>query len=366
MRVATGERIDRLAGALRDAGLDAFFASTAISMGYLHGYHESGHERFLTLAIRADGATRMICPALSASQAKRVGIQDIRSWRDGEDPMPHLLELADDWNLRSAILAVDDEMPAQLLLKMQDALPAALFKAGQEVLSTLMRSKDPQELDAMRRAGEIADRSLPAALAAIRVGATEREVEEAINAEMRRLGGKPKFCIAAAGANGAEPHHLSDDTPIRQGDVIVLDYGCEVDGYQSDITRMVSCGEPSDPDADRVHKVVLDAHNAARAGVRPGVTCGEIDALARKVIEDAGYGEFFVHRTGHGIGMRGHEEPYIVGGSDVVLQPGYCFSVEPGIYLPGRFGVRIENIVAVTEDGHESLNDEPSATLTRA
>src|SRR5690242_17912651 len=134
MKVATSDRVERLAAALADSGIDAFFASTAISMGYLHGYHESAHERFLALIIRSNGEVRMICPALSASQARRSGIADLRIWRDGEDPLVHLRELADDWDLKAGIIAVDDEMPAQLLLKMQDTLPAALFKPGQEVL----------------------------------------------------------------------------------------------------------------------------------------------------------------------------------------------------------------------------------------
>jgi Xaa-Pro aminopeptidase len=141
-----------------------------------------------------------------------------------------------------------------------------------------------------------------------------------------------------------------------------LDFGCSVNGYQSDITRTVCCGKASD-EAHKVYDIVLRAHQAARRGVRVGATCGEIDQLARQVIEDAGFGEFFVHRTGHGIGMRGHEEPYIIGGSDVALLPGDCFSIEPGIYLPLKFGIRIENIVAATTQGESSMNDEPSSTL---
>lgn len=362
MIAAQTGRMERLAESLKASGMDAFLASSPISMGYMHGFHEGGGERFMALGVNAAGETRMICPALSATQARRAGIEDVRPWRDGEDPMEHFARLAEDWSLRSAIIAVDDEMPAHMLLRMQDALPAALFKPGQEVISKLMRAKSEEEISLMRQAGGIADESLGAAIEAIRPGATELDVEEAIMAEMRRRGGKPTFCIVATAANGAEPHHLSDETKIEQGDVLVLDYGCSVDGYLSDITRTVACGEPP-AEALKVYETVYESQMAGRSAIRPGTACQEVDRAARKVIEEAGYGEFFMHRTGHGIGMRGHEEPFIVEGNGLPLEPGNCFSVEPGIYLPGRFGVRIENIHACTEDGYVSLNAEPSPTL---
>ncbi|MBI3721857.1 MAG: M24 family metallopeptidase, partial [Fimbriimonas ginsengisoli] len=179
---------------------------------------------------------------------------------------------------------------------------------------------------------------------------------------MERLGGVPTFCLVGAGANGAEPHHETDATPIRDGDVVVLDYGCEVDGYQSDITRTVALGDPGE-EAHRVYHVVYQAHLAGRRAIQPGVSGRDVDRDARKVIVEAGYGEWFVHRTGHGIGMRGHEEPYVAETNTEPLDVGNCVSVEPGVYLPGRFGVRIENIVTVEEGGERSLNDEPLAEL---
>lgn len=360
--IADRSRVDQLAQVLRAEGLDAFFATSPISMGYLYGYEESAHERFLTMAVSARGDLRLICPALSESQARRVGFEDIASWRDGEDPLVLFEMLAEEWNLRTGILAVDDDMPAQMLLKMQATLPAALFKPGQSAISRLMRNKDARELDLMRKAAKIADDAFDALVPKIRAGQTESEVDEMLQAEMARRGGRPAFCIIAAGPNGAEPHHLSDETPLKAGDVVVLDFGCDVDGYKSDITRMLCLGPASD-EAKKVYDIVYRAQAAGRAAIRPGVPAEAIDRAARKVIVDAGYGEFFVHRTGHGIGMRGHEEPYIVEGNSQPLESGQCFSVEPGIYLPGSFGVRIENIVTVAPDGHESLNREPSPSL---
>jgi Xaa-Pro aminopeptidase len=362
MIAASANRIDRLTSELQTAGVDAFFAWSPVTMTYLHDFGEGGGERFLTLAFRDDGEVRMICPALSATQVSRAGIGDVRAWKDGEDPVLHFKELADEWNLSSGTLAVDDELPAQMLLRMQEALPRARFRTGSEIISKLMRVKEPRELDLMRVAGKIADDALAAGLATLKAGVTESSIEDALNAEMRRLGGKPAFCIVAAGANGAEPHHLSDETVIREGDVVVMDFGCTVDGYYSDITRMAAVEHASD-EAKRVYEIVLRSHRAGRNAVRPGVTAESVDRAARQVVEDAGYGDKFMHRLGHGIGMRGHEAPNLVEGNKHLLEVGNCFSVEPGIYLPGQFGVRIENIVTVTEDGHDSLNVEPPDEL---
>lgn len=356
------DRISRLAEQLRADGIDAFFASSAITMGYLHGLFEDGHERFFTMAISAKGDVRLICPALSVNQAKRAGVADVVGWRDGEDPLALFHALANDWSFNSGTLAVDDEMPAQMLLKMQGALPGARFRAGQETLSRLMRRKDSGELGHLRAAAKIADEAYPAAIAQIRAGMTERQIDRILRSEMEARGGVPTFCIVAAGAGSAEPHHLSMDVPVKSGDVLVLDFGCSVAGYQSDITRTVVVGEPTAKQRE-VYDVVLRAHHAGRAAGAAGRTGAEVDAAARAVIDDAGYGEYFVHRTGHGIGMRGHEEPYIVSTNHEPLEAGNCFSVEPGIYLPGEFGVRIENIVVAATGASESLNAEPAATL---
>jgi Xaa-Pro aminopeptidase len=356
------DRIERLAAALRGAGVDAFVAQSPISMGYLHGFHESSHERFLALAVSQSGEVRMICPALSATQAKRAGVQDIRAWRDGEDPLALFAQLAEDWGLRSGIVAVDDDMPAHMVLKMQGVLPAALFKPGQEILSTLMRSKDESELNLMRKAARIADDAFLDVLGFLKESQSETEVQAFLEDAMRKRGGDPQFCIVAAGAGGAEPHHINGDYRLQKGDVVILDFGCDVGGYQSDITRTVAIGQPSE-EARRAYQIVHRAHTAGRAAIAPGVAPQEVDAVARKVIEDEGMGELFFHRLGHGIGMRGHEDPYIVAGNTEPLEVGECFSVEPGVYLAGNFGIRIENIVTVTPGGHESLNDEPEPEI---
>jgi Xaa-Pro dipeptidase len=342
--------------------MDAFFATSPVSMGYLHGLREDAHERFLVLAINAEGACRLICPALSASQAARVGIQDIRSWKDGESPLAHLSILAKDWKLDSAIIAVDDTMTAQTLLACQFTLPAALFKAGGEVLSSLMRVKGAEEIEIMRRAGDIADKAFHDVWPKLKPGLTELEVAEMLKNAMAERGGAPFFSIVAAGPASAEPHHLTDATTLKENEIVLLDFGCEIDGYKSDITRTVFIGKAPEKTKE-VYRVVHNAQAAARDAVKAGVTGADVDKAARQVIEDAGYGEYFVHRTGHGIGLRGHEDPYIVATNHEPLGVGNCFSIEPGIYLPGEFGVRIETIVVATKDGLDPLNEEPSPEL---
>lgn len=355
-------RIELLGAELRSEAYDAYFAWSPETMGYLHGLFEDAHERFMFLAVRSTGEVRLICPSLTASQALRHGIQDIRPWKDGEDPLVHYVQLAEEWNLKAGFVAVDDEMPAHMLLAMQAATPAAAFVRGHPVISRLQRVKSEFELELMRAASRVAESALAAGLEAIRPGATERQVADALQDALRAGGGRPTFCIVAAGAHGAEPHHGVSDDVIREGDVVILDFGCEVEHYQSDMTRTVACGQ-ADEEAHRVYELVYAAHMAAREAVAPGVEAQMVDRAARKVIEQAGYGPYFIHRTGHGIGMRGHEEPNIVEGSEHRLEPGNCFSIEPGIYLPGKFGVRIENLVGVTESGHESFNNEPSPRL---
>lgn len=355
-------RIASLAGQMRGQGVAAFLASSPITLGYLHGFFEAGGERLLLLAIGADGRTRMICPGLTETQARRCGIEDVRPWRDGEDPLRLVRELADDWGLDRGRIAVDDDLAAARLLELQHLLPQAVFQAGQALMATLMRVKGADELRLLREAGRIADETFDAVRGEIRAGQTEIEVAGRILETMRRMGGEPAFCIAAAGANSAEPHHHSDGTVLREGDALILDFGCSVSGYLSDITRTVCVGRAND-ELREVYRIVVEAHHAGRAAIRPGVPCQAIDRAARRVIAEAGHGPRFMHRTGHGIGLRGHEEPYLVEGNTQPLAPGHCFSVEPGIYLPGRFGVRIENCVVCTKDGHESLNAEPPSEV---
>ncbi len=349
------QRIAALAKTLEANGIDCFLAHDPVTMGYLHGFHEGAGERFLTLAIRQNGDVRMICPALSESQARRAGMQDVVSWKDGEDGGLLFEKLAQEWNLETGILAVDATMPARLLLQLQGILPAALFRNGEAYTSELMRRKAPSELESMRVAGRIADEAYEEVAPKIRAGMTERHVAKLLLDAMAARGGQPDFAIVATGKGAAEPHHISDDTELQRSDVLIMDFGCSYEGYKSDITRTAAIGEAS-ARANEIYETVYRAHMAGRAAIRPSIPAEQVDAAARKVIDDAGYGQYFFHRLGHGIGIQIHEAPNIVAGNSEPLEPGNCFSIEPGIYITDTWGARIEDIVVCTEAGGERLN----------
>lgn len=333
------------------------------TLAYFSGLAESGHERFLGLFVRADGAAALVCPKLTETQARRHGIEDVRAWADGESWTALVEGVCRDWGLGTGTtIAVEDELWAGHLLTLMQALPGRKFVSGGPAVSGLMRAKDAAEIEALRRAGAIVDAVYADVKGRLRVGMTELEVEEMLRSGVHAHGVKSTFCIVATGAGGAEPHHLNDETRLAEGDVLVLDFGCAFEGYQADITRCVAVGEP-DPEAFRVYETVYRAHMASFTSARAGATSGAVDEAGRAVIREAGYGEYFTHRTGHGIGLRGHETPNIAPGSDVVLEEGDCFSIEPGIYLPGRFGVRLENIVAIQDGRCVSLNAEISPVL---
>ncbi|MCC6403563.1 MAG: aminopeptidase P family protein [Fimbriimonadaceae bacterium] len=355
-------RANRLADTLAESGVTAFLATAAPTMRYLTGLAEEGGMRLLACAFSSQGDVRFIGPSLSANQARRAGIRDVRPWDDGPGPDGLLRELAADWGLAGHTVAVDNETRADHLLHLQGLMADTKFVPGRDLISRLVRQKDDTELDALRRAAKIADEAMEPVLASIRPGMTEADVAHMLSDEMRKRGGHPHFGIVATGPHGAEPHHETGASKLERGHLLIMDYGCTVDGYLSDTTRTVGLGTASDAQRE-AYATVAKAHYAARSAIRPGATCGSVDHAAREVIAQAGLGQYFVHRTGHGIGLRIHEEPFIVGGSDVALLEHDCFSIEPGVYVPGEFGVRIENIVTVTQDGHESLNSDPASEL---
>lgn len=348
-------RRERLLSAMRQNDLDALFLTTAHRLGYAAGLFEDGHERLLLLALRANGDMRLICPALSENQARRVGLTEIDAWTDDDRPADAFARLANDWDLRTSVIAVEGPQRSDHLLMMQDRLPAALFRSGEPVLSSVMRKKDAAEIHALREAGRLVDEVWDDAHKSIRVGQTEREVQAELQRRILAKGGKLTFCILASGPASAEPHHLTDDRRLESGDVVIVDFGCELDHYQADITRTIGLGSVEE-EAKEVYRIVYRAHHAAMAKAAPGATGTEVDAAARSVIAEAGYGQYFIHRTGHGIGLSGHEEPNMASTNHLPLEEGDAFSIEPGIYVPGRWGVRLENIVTCAKEGALSLN----------
>ncbi len=356
------EQTRRLGRAIEKAGLGGYLAHSSIQIDYLTGFNEGAGERFSALVVNAEGEYVLVCPALSVNQAKRSGIEDHVGLLDGIDPVPVMRDVFDRLNI-SGVVGFDDLMPGIHLSTLQHGFTSIPFVPAGKVFGSLSRTKSSVEIDLLNQTGRIACDAFDSVLPQLKAGLKESDVEMLLMGAMADRGGVPVFCIVAAGSNGAECHHHTDETEIRQGDVVILDFGCDVGGYKSDITRTVSFGRPSER-VQEVYQLVYQAHMAARNVIRPGVTAGEVDAAARNVIEKGGFGEFFVHRTGHGLGREVHEEPYILPDSKELLQVGDVFSIEPGIYIPGEFGVRIENIVMLTEGGHHSFNSEPPSEIT--
>jgi Xaa-Pro aminopeptidase len=324
---------------------------------YLLGYPAHASERMTLLCVPRDGEPFVVAPTLEANRLdSRSDIVDVHRWEETDSPSALVARLVE--GAEGATVGISDQTWAVFLIRLQDALPDTKFASGNSVLRELRMVKDQQEIELLREAGARADRVWERFISTSKIaGRTERDVAAEIRAMMTDEGLEPGgFLIVGGGPNSASPHHMTSDRVINAGEAVVFDFGSPYQHYYSDITRTVHVGEPSD-EFRTVYDIVLAANRAARAAVKPGVACEAIDKAARDVIEEAGYGEYFIHRVGHGLGLDGHEEPYMVGGNTLPLVPGMVFSDEPGIYIPGRFGVRIEDILVCTEDGAESFND---------
>ena len=351
------ERIRRAKAGASEAGVDALLLSPGPDLHYLTGYQALPLERLTCLVLRADADPVLVVPNLErpAAQASPAGASglEIMGWDETDDPYQLVAGLVPG----AGSVALDNQMWAEKVLRLRDALPGVQQRLAGEVISPLRMRKSPAEIEALRQAGAAIDRVHANVPNWLRAGRTEREVGADIAEAIRAEGhATVDFVIVGSGPNGASPHHELSDRVIRPGDPVVVDIGGTTPaGYCSDCTRMYVVGEPS---ADFVasYEVLRHAQAAAVAHVRPGVTCASVDAAARDIIVEGGFGDLFIHRTGHGIGMQTHEDPYIVQGNELQLEPGMAFSIEPGIYLPGRHGARIEDIVVCVADGVKSLN----------
>ena len=353
-------RLRAAAEAAADAGLAGLVITPGYDLRYLIGSRAETFERLTALVVRTSGEPTVVLPRLELASLKQSAVVDlgvsVRDWVDGEDPYALVVDALGGSPVATA---VTDAMPALHLLPLTAQL-GVLPVLATDVLRTLRMIKDPAEIEALRRAGAAIDRVHARVPQFLVPGRTEAEVaadiDEAIVAEGHS---SAAFIIVGSGPHGADPHHEVSDRVLQAGDIIVVDIGGPVEpGYNSDSTRTYSLGEPK-PEVAEQYSILQHAQRAAVDAVRPGVTAEQVDAAARDVLADAGLAEHFVHRTGHGIGLSVHEEPYIVAGNDLPLQPGMAFSVEPGIYFPGNWGARIEDIVIVTEDGAEPVNNRP-------
>jgi Xaa-Pro aminopeptidase len=343
-----------------EVGVDVLLLSVGPDLPYLTGYEAMPLERLTMLVLPREGDATLVVPRLEAPRVvERPDVFALRPWDETDDPIDIVARLVG----LAGTVAVGDRTWARFVIDLQDALPGARFRRSADVVGPLRAIKEPAEVEALRRAAEAADRvaaQLHAGAIPL-VGRTEAEVSADIGRRLVDEGHqRVNFAIVAAGENAASPHHEAGERVIRPGEAVLCDFGGTMldddgVGYCSDITRCVSVGEPSAELAD-AYAVLHAAQQAAVKGATVGVACEDVDGIARGIIAEGGYGEWFIHRTGHGIGVEEHEDPYIVAGNATPLAPGHAFSVEPGIYVPGRFGLRLEDIVVAADAGPDALN----------
>jgi len=360
----THSRFDTLNASLQTSDLDAVILNPGPTLTYLSGLHFHLMERPVVLFYAKGQDPAIVLPELELQKVASLPYK-LQVFSYPESPS--------EWDaaFRKAVqaLSLDGKRigvePRQLRLlefrHVKNGAPEADYPDASDVLSGLRLKKDQAEVEAMRRAVKIAQDALEATIPLIKIGMTERELSSELVVQLLKHGSQPEMPfspIVSSGPNSANPHASPTERKLQAGDLLVVDWGAAHDGYISDLTRTFAVGKV-DEEYEKIHGIVQEANAAGRAAAKPGVPCANVDKAARDVIEKAGYGLYFTHRTGHGIGMEGHEEPYMRGDNMQVLEPGMAFTVEPGIYLPGRNGVRIEDNVVITATGADVLSDMP-------
>lgn len=363
----TAEYAQRLAQAralMHTVGLDYLVIGPSADLVYLLGAHNRPSERLALLLLPQEGPAHMVLPAFEAATLPSLPQEvQVTTWDESANPARIAATLL---VVGSGIgpggmhctVGVSDRLWSIFLLQLQAELPRAAFTSASAVLTAMRQIKSPEEIALLAASGAIADRVFEQIVQRPFIGRQEIEIARDIASLLKEGGldveGLP---IVASGPNSASPHHHAGERAITQGDAIVLDFGGTYQGYYSDITRTVFAGNPPDAEGAKVYHLVATAQEAAVTSARPGMTCESLDQLARSVLADAGYGQYFSHRLGHGIGLEGHEPPYMVEGNKTPLQANMAFSVEPGLYIPGKLGVRIEDTVVLEEDGARRLNN---------
>ncbi len=362
------ERMEKLVHLLKQHGLGGVALNPGSSLTYLTDLHFHLMERPTVLLITPSGSSALIFPELERGKLQKE-TPLFHAFTYGDDPAtwPAVFERAGEWlNLDRGEVGVEPNRMRYLELSyLQTVLPNIDFVDGSQVLAKLRIKKDQDEIAKMREAAKIAQAGLRATLRKIHEGMTEKEIANQLIINLLKAGSDPEMPfspIVAMGENSANPHAVPTERKLRKGDLLLIDWGAGYHGYFSDITRTFTFGEV-DPELVRIGEIVLEANRRGRQAGRAGVEAGAVDRSARSVIASEGYGDAFIHRTGHGLGMEAHEPPYIFGENDFILAPGMTFTIEPGIYLEGRGGVRIEDDVVVTEEGLESLTDMPREVL---
>jgi Xaa-Pro dipeptidase len=362
------ERLIKLNKQILAHGFDGIALMPGPNMVYLSGIHCHVSERPILLFILADDEPAIIIPRLEAMKARVAGLREERifSWADEEGYTGAFQRACAQLELSDYLLGVEALHMRVLELELLQRYAPGLTIAHVEPVTTALRIvKDDFELGAMQKAAEVAELAIDSLLSRISVGQSEKEIAVMLSEEMVKAGSEANAFspIVSCGPNAGSPHAVPTNRPIQEGELMVIDCGAVVDGYPSDITRTFAIGEV-EPEFVHIHEIVRAANAAAKEIARPGATGSELDRAARDIIDDSGYGTFFIHRTGHGLGLEIHEPPYIVENNDQPLEPGAVFTIEPGIYLPDRVGVRIEDDVVITESGCRSLTSYPRKLIS--
>jgi Xaa-Pro aminopeptidase len=355
MSSARAGRLRRTQERMAEAGVDVLMLSLGADLPWLTGYEAMPLERLTMLVVPRGGTATLVVPRLEAPRVDEDGeVFAVRPWREGDDPVAIVADLAG----APAEVAVSDRTWATFVLGLQAVMPSARWRPSSQITGPLRAVKDAAEVEALAAASAAADRVAAQLLAGDipLIGRTEHQVSLDLGRRLVAEGHqRVNFAIVGSGPNSASPHHEPGDRVIAAGEPVVCDFGGTMNGYCSDITRTVWTGEPTGEQRE-MYAILQRAQAEAVTAAVVGATCEAVDGTARGIIADGGYGEDFIHRTGHGIGLEEHEDPYIAVGNRSPLEPGHAFSVEPGIYLSGRFGARIEDIVVATEDGPRALN----------
>ena len=356
-------RLAKVRTAMVEAGVDALLLSLGADLPWLTGYVAMPLERLTMLVIPVDEHPTLVIPGLEAARVDQdSNLFAMAPWTETESPIEIVAKLVG----ARRTLAISDRCWSQFLVSLQDAMPAATWRTSSTIVSPLRMRKDAAEIVALADAGAAADRvaaqlhggEIPL------IGRTEAQVSADISHRLVAEGhDHVNFAIVASGPNAASPHHHAGDRIIKAGEIVLCDFGGTMDGYCSDITRCVFTGEPTAEVAE-AYDVLMASNAAGVASGTVGTPCQDVDRAARRVIDEAGFGQYFIHRTGHGIGMEEHEDPYIVEGNALPLAAGHAFSVEPGIYVTGKWGMRLEDIVVATDDGPRPLNDADHRLIT--
>lgn len=348
------QRRKRLTDNLVSSDVQSIVLTQPACFFYFTGTWLETGERAAALIVRNDGVVKVVAHEMFQVPVRQMGLEAVL-WRDGESAYPLIAQVI---AVTDGTVAIDGGWQARHVLGLQIALSQDIHTTnGDSLIESARVVKDTVELETLLRASQQADKVVARVKGELKIGRTESDIAEQLTRLWREVGaeGQSFPSIVGLGANGAEPHHEPDDTPLSSGTTLIVDNGGIYHHYCSDITRTFILGDPSD-EVREVYELVLAANLAGIQAAKPGVTLGEVDDVVRAVIEKGGYGDYFTHRTGHGVGIDVHEAPYVVSGNQQLLAPGMVMSIEPGIYLPGKFGVRIEDLIVITEDGAKPLN----------